>query len=204
MGSKLKKKTRYEPKGYDKKSIAKMADSMTRRRNTDALIEEAYVNVRLIAYQILHDKFGFGKKRIARVDETIDKYLIKAAKDEVTESEMIFLLKQKYDIDVKAEANKVPFLERFALTKSYILPESRQSAGMYLLASICNYFALLGCCLKTQFKFSKNSIEKAFWHIRGYINTLHRFKQFGLTIPMIAESVKDECGYIDNRFYKGV
>lgn len=201
MSNALKRKRkRMEPVGFERKTIVRIADAMTRQRNTENLIEESYLNIKLIAYQVLHDYFGFGKKRIDRVENTIDQYLQKAANGLMTETQMMHLLKEKYDIDVKAEANKVPFKERFYLTKAYILPESKQSAGMYLLESICNYFALLGTCLKTQFKFSKNRIEKAFYHIRDYINTLSRPKQFELTMPMIAESVKIECGFIDKRF----
>lgn len=142
------------------------------------------------------------KKRIARVEEEMDKLLKKAAAGKETETEMMFLLKEKYKIDTKEEANKVPFFERFAITERKFPFESKQSAGMYLLASICNYFTLLGTCLKIQFEFSKNQIEKAYFYIRDYINTLLRPKQFGLTIGMIAESVKIECGYIDERFVK--
>ena len=204
MSSVLKRKKRVlEPVGYDRKTIAKAAEWSMRQRNTENLIEESYLNVKLIAYQILHDKFGFGKKRITRVEETVDRYLQKAATGAVTESEMMFLLKQKYDIDTKEEANKVPFLERFALTKAYILPESKQSAGMYLLASICNYFTLLGVCLKTQFKFSARQIREVYEHIRSYINTLSNYKRYELKIEDIAESVAEECKFIDRRFVGG-
>ena len=205
MSSVLKRKKKaMEPVGYERKTIAKAAEWSMRQRNTENLIEESYLNVKLIAYQILHDKFGFGKKRIARVDETVDKYLQKAATGAVTESEMMFLLKQKYDIDTKEEANKVPFRERFALTKSYILPESKQSAGMYLVASICNFFTLLGVCLKTQFKFSARQIREVYEHIRSYINTLSNYKRYELKIEDIAVSVAEECKFIDRRFVGGV
>lgn len=204
MSSVLRRKKRVlEPVGYDRKTIAKAAEWSTRQRNTEKLIEESYLNVKLIAYQILHDKFGFGKKRITRVEETVDKYLEKAATGAVTESEMMFLLKQKYDIDTKEEANKVPFRERFALTKAHILPESKQSAGMYLLASISNYFTLLGICLKTQFKFSARQIREVYEHIRSYINTLSNYKRYELKIEDIAVSVAEECKFIDRRFVGG-
>lgn len=64
MSSVLKRKSKpMEPVGYERKTIARVADAMTRQRNTDDLIEESYLNIRLIAYQILHDRFGFGKKK---------------------------------------------------------------------------------------------------------------------------------------------
>ena len=194
MSSKLKKKT--------KKPIRRDTDWEKRVSNTDKLIEDSYYNIRLIAYQILHDKFGFGQKRIIRVERTIDEYMAAKAEGGLHTDEMLFFMKEKCDIDVKGEANLVPFRERFALTKHKIHADSQQSAGMYLLASILNYFCLLGVCLKTQFKFSANQIKKAYWHIRDYINTLSRYKQFELTIDMIAESLMEEVKYCDFRYAK--
>lgn len=137
MSNALKRKRKpMEPVGFTKKEIAETKDAMARLNNTAELMGEAFLNVRLIAYQILHDKFGFGKKRITKVDETIDKYIQKAAAGRVTETELMFLLKEKYNIDVKAEANKVPFRERFAITKRKFEFRSQQSAGMYILESI--------------------------------------------------------------------
>ncbi len=195
MSSKLKKKT--------KNSVAKKNDYAIRERNTDKLIEDSYYNIRLIAYQILHDKFGFGQKRIVRVENTIDKYMESKAEGGLHTDEMLFFMQEKCKIDVKEEVNQVPFRERFAVTKYKIHAESQQSAGMYLLASICNYFCLLGVCLKTQFKFSTRQIKEVYEWIRYYINTLSRQKQFDLTIKDIAECLIEEVGYCDFRYARG-
>lgn len=183
--------------------MLKSIDWNKRVSNTDKLIEESYYNIRLIAYQILHDKFGFGQKRIVRVENTIDAYLSAQEQGEFTFVGLEKLLKEKCKIDVKEESNIVPFRERFALTKYKISPESQQSAGMYLLASICNYFSLLGVCLKTQFKFSTRQIKEVYEWIRYYINTLWRQKQFDLTIDMIAHCLIEEVGYCDFRYARG-
>lgn len=150
MSSKLKKKKKNTA---SQKRMNMIKDADMRVKNTESLIEESFYNLRLIAYQILHDKFGFGQKRIIKVETTIDEYMAQSTDSGVTDKMFIYL-KRKCDIDVKEEANKTPFRERFALTDRKIHPDSRQSAGTYLLASICNYFALLGVCLKTEFKFS--------------------------------------------------
>ncbi len=199
MSSKLKKKS----KSTSQKEMLKSRDWNKRVSNTDKLIEESYYNIRLIAYQILHDKFGFGQKRIVRVENTIDAYLSAQEQGEFTFVGLEKLLKEKCKIDVKEEANKVPFRERFALTKYKINADSQQSAGMYLLASICNYFSLLGVCLKTQFKFSTRQIKEVYKWIRYYINTLWRQKQFDLTIDMIAHCLIEEVGYCDFRYARG-
>lgn len=199
MSSKLKKKSKN--KYFTKNDIVGMKNYASRVNDTtDSIIKDTYYNIRLIAYQILHDKFGFGKKRIIRLENTIDTYLLPEEEGGLHFKELEFVLKQKYNIDVKKEANKVPFRERFALTTYKTNAAQQQVIGTCILSSICNYFALLGVCLKTQFKFSTKQILKAYWHIRDYINTLSRYKQFELTIDMIAESVKEEIGYCDHRY----
>jgi len=196
MSSKLKKKNKN--KFFNRNELANMNDYAKRVSNTDKLIEESYYNIRLIAYQILHDKFSFGQKRIIRLEQTIDKYM--EEKEQLNTDELLFYMKEKCKIDVKEEINKVPFRERFALTKYKINVDSQQSAGMYILASLCSYFSLLGVCLKTQFKFSTRQIKEVYEWIRYYINTLSRQKQFDLTIKDIAECLIEEVGYCDFRF----
>lgn len=115
MSSVLKRKKKaFEPRGYSKKELEHIENLSKQKREADNLITESYLNIKLIAYQILHDKFGFGQKRITRVDNTIDAYLL-AAEDGLTADKLEYLLKEKFDIDVRDEANKVPFREQFYL-----------------------------------------------------------------------------------------
>lgn len=201
MSNALKrKKKKMQPLGYSKDELASIQNYARKQSNTESLIYDSYMNIRLIAYQILHDKFGFGQKRIIRVEQTIDKYQEGAESGELLARKLEFYMKEKCDIDVREEANKVPFRERFYLTERAIAPASQQTAGKFLAASICNYFSLLGVCLKTKFKFSSRQIREVYVWIRYYINTLSRRKQFDLTIKDIAECLAEECKYCDSRF----
>ena len=195
-----RKKKKMHPLGYSKQELVSLQDYSRRKSNTDFLIEESFRNIRLISYQILHDKFGFGQKRIIRVEETVNKYLNTVSDGGISSDQLQYFMKEKCGIDVKDEANKVPFRESFSLIERKVSAQSMQSAGKFLLASICNYFSLLGVCLKTQFKFSAKQILEAYEWIRYYINTLSRVKQFDLTIKDIAETLKEECKYCDSRF----
>lgn len=198
-----RKKKKLQPLGYTKKELVNMQDYSRRKSNTDFLIEESYLNIRLISYQILHDKFGFGQKRIIRVEQTIDKYLSTVSDGELSTEQLQYFMSEKCGIDVKDEANMVPFRERFALISKKVSAQYMQSAGTYLVASICNYFSLLGVCLKTQFKFSVKQISEVFEWVRYYINTLSRVSQFDLKIKDIAECLMNECKYCDSRFVGG-
>lgn len=201
MSSVLKRrKKRMEPLGYTKKELDYIGELSKQKRHTENLVEEAYLNIKLIAYQILHDKFGFGRKRIVRVDDTIDAYLMSKADNQMSAAGLAYFLKEKCSIDVSEEAKRVPFREQFYILRDKVVPADMQDVGKILNASIINYFSLLGVCLKTQFRFSARQIREVFEYIRDYINTLSRYKQFELKIEDIAVSVKAECGYIDKRF----
>lgn len=198
-----RKKKKIQPLGYTKQELASIQDYSRRKSNTDFLIEESYKNIRLISYQILHDKFGFGQKRIIRVEQTIDKYLNTVSDGGMSTEQLQYFMKEKCGIDVKNEASKVPFRESFYLVNRKVAPSSMQSAGKYINASIINYFSLIGVCLKTQFKFSANQIIEAYEWIRYYINTFSRVSQFDVTIKDIAECLMYECKYCDSRFVGG-
>ena len=151
----------------------------------------------MISYQILHDKFGFGQKRIIRVEQTIDKYLNTVSDGGMTTDQLQYFMNEKCKINVKNEANKVPFRERFALISKSVSAKSLQAAGTYLAASICSYFSLLGVCLKTQFKFSTRQIKEVYEWIRYYIGSISMGYE---TITGVASVMEYECKYIDERF----
>ncbi len=182
--------------GLSKKEMDRLTDRMG-KSSIDILIEDAFQNLRLISYQVLHDKCGFGNKRITRVEQIIHGYLDMAADGNLSAKELEYYLKKTCEIDAKEEANKVPFRERLALTEKKVVPAAMQTAGRALLASICNYFVLLGICLKTQFKFSARRIKETFEWMRYYINSLATGYE---TMAGVASVLECECGYFDVRF----
>ena len=201
MSSKLKKKGKN--KFFTKSDLQGVRDYAKRVNNTDKLISDSYCNIKMIAFQILHDKFGFGNKRISRLDEHMDRFLEDVEVQKKSTKELEDYLIERCKVDARAEANMVPFRERFAITKYKIHPESQRQAGQTLLASIFVSFLALGICLKEDFKFSANQIKKAYWHIRDYINTLSRYKQFELTLDGVAESLFEDVKYRVGQFKDG-
>ena len=194
-----RKKKKMQPLGYSMNEILGIQQYARVQSNAEYLIEQSFENIKIIAYQILHDKFGFGNKRIIRVENTINAYLNAKADEDahLTTAELEYYMKTKCSISVTEEANKVPFRERFALVDRKVAPNSMQKAGQYLLASICNYFSLLGNCLKTQFRFSAKQIREVLDWIRYYINSL---SQKYLDMTDVASMLYHECDYCDKRF----
>ena len=177
-----RKKKRMQPLGYSKSELIGIQRHAKAQSNADYLIEESYYNVRMMAYQALHDKFGFGHKRIIKVEQTIDAY-VENAKDGTTGEELGFYLKDKCKIDVRKETNKIPYRESFYLVERNIAPNCMIQANKFLLAQVFNYFAMLGVCLKTQFKYLINCLATGYETMTG-----------------IASVLEWECKYIDKRF----
>lgn len=191
-----RKKKKMQPLGYSKNELLGIQRQAKARSNTEYLIEESYYNVRMMAYQALHDKFGFGQKRIITVEQTIDTY-VENAKGGTTGEELGFYLKDKCKIDVKEETNKIPYRDSFYLVGRKIAPNCMIQANKFILAQVFNYFAMLGVCLRTQFKFSANQINQVYEWVRFYINCLATGYE---TMTGIASVLEHECKYIDKRF----
>ena len=175
-----RKKKRMQPLGYSKSELIGIQRHAKAQSNADYLIEESYYNVRMMAYQALHDKFGFGHKRIIKVEQTIDAY-VENAKDGTTGEELGFYLKDKCKIDVREETNKIPYRESFYLVERKIAPNCMIQANKFLLAQVFNYFAMLG----------------VYERIRYLINCLATGYE---TMTGIASVLEWECKYIDKRF----
>lgn len=191
-----RKKKRMEPLGYSREEILSIQHHARAKSNSDYLINESYYNIRLMAYQALHDKFGFGQKRIVKVENTIDSYL-ENAKDGTSTEELSFYLKNKCKIDVKEETNKIPYRDSFYLVERKVAPNCMLQANKFLLAQVFNYFAMLGTCLKIQFNFSANQIRNVYGWIRFYINCIATGYE---TMTGIASVLEHECNYVDRRF----
>lgn len=193
----VRKKKRMQPLGYSKSELIGIQKYAKAQNNADYLITESYYNVRMMAYQALHDMFGFGQKRIIRVEQTIETYLGDSEKDGMSAEELGYFMKTKCGIDVREETNKIPYRESFYLVERKIAPNCMIQANKFLLAQVFNYFAMLGVCLKTQFKFSGNQIRQVYERIRYLINCLATGYE---TMAGIASVLEHECNYIDKRF----
>ncbi len=195
MSNALKRKKRkMEPFGYSKSELLSMRQTARKREKIDQLIYEAHYNVRLIAYQLLHDDFGYGHKRIIKVEQTIDQYLATAEKGELTQKQIQYVLKSKWNIDVLGTTDRIPFRQLFALAGEEKLS---QDAGMCILASVSNYLSLLGVCLKTQMKMSASSIRRLYDRILYYIDSIAAGYE---TMLGVASVLYQECKYCDTRF----
>lgn len=200
MSNALKKrKKKMQPLGYTDAELNGMRKYSQMQSRMNSTTRTAYFNVRLISYQVLHDRFGFGHKRIVRLENTVDKYLEKCADRNMRGTAMGAFLLEKCKIDVQSEVNKIPYRERVLLvcdrfpTNTTVAMET----GKIVAAAIYNYFAFSSVALKTVFKFSKNQISQYLYYIRDLVNSVARQYE---DMVGFASVLYQECKYCDSRF----
>ena len=194
MNNALRRKKK--PQFYTAKETRKISNKEFERHNAASLVTKAYKDFVVVGYIILHDKFGFGQKRITRLQNTVNQYLESAVEDKnMSGKALAALLEQKYKIDVNAEVNRVPqrqLMVLYARKGRVIEREAYRLSG----SAMYNYFALTLTALKTQFKLTVKQLNEFVDKFIDYIDTLANFSQYALTVPMIADSLAEEIGFV--------
>lgn len=200
MSNKLRKKSYFKPAGYTKNEILLM-QKRARKNTSDAdITAEAFNNIKIISYQILHDKFGFGKKRIVQLDEELNNYLNDYADNKVEAPRDIAKeLRAKYKIDTWHEAKVVPLREKILFVSKSIPknPQDVKNLNNLVEATIFNYFSMICNILKKRFKLSSRQLLDFMDWIRYYINSVVRNY---VDILGVASVLACECGFLDQRF----
>lgn len=194
MSNALRKKKK--PTFFTKKDTMIIGRNDFETRNTQRVVFKSYKDYLVIGYIILHDKFGFGQKRMARLERTVNAYSEASIDDpNMKGTSLAFMLKDKYDLDVTSIVNRVPQsqLMRLYAWKGHCV---EREAYRLSSASMFNYLALTLTALKNMFKFTRGQLQEFSDEFVDYIDTLANYKQFQLTIPMIAESLADEIKFV--------
>lgn len=194
MSNALRRKRK--PTFFTKKDTRIIGRNDFESRNTERVVIKSYKDYLVIGYIVLHDKFGFGQKRMIRLEQTVNTYSEAAASDKnMSGKALAFALKEKYDLDVAEIVNRVP---QSQLMKLYAWKGHCVEREAYRLASasMFNYMALTLTALKTNLKLTRNQLQEFADKFIDYIDTLANFKQYQLTIPMIAETLADEIKFV--------
>lgn len=165
------------------------------KRNADRVVTKSYKEFVVIGYIILHDKFGFGQTRIIRLQEFLKSYLEEASSGGKNGKDLAVYLKSKYDIDTKEEVEKIPQRQLMVMyaKKGFCI---EREAYRLSSASLFNYFALTLTILKKEFKLTAKQLQQFTDKFIDYIDTLANYKQFQLTVPMIARSLANEIKFV--------
>lgn len=193
MSNALKRKKK--PAFYTKQEMRIIGQNDFEKRNADRVIAKSYKDFVVIGYIILHDKFGFGQARIIRLQDFLKSYLDEASCGGKNGKDLAVYLKDKYDIDTKTEVEQIPQRQLMVLyaKKGFCI---EREAYRLSSASLFNYFALTLTILKKEFKLSVKQLQQFADKFIDYIDTLANYKQFQLTVPMIAETLADEIKFV--------
>lgn len=193
MSNALRKKKK--PEFYTKQDAKIISRNDFEKRNADRVITKSYKDFVVIGYIILHDKFGFGQTRIIRLQDEMKARLETSADGGVNGAHVGVVLKDKYGIDVDECVNRVPQRQLMILYAQKGRCIERE-AYRITCASMFNYLAFTLITLKQCFKLSVNQLQQFIDKFIDYIDVLSNYKQFQLTVPMIAETLADEIKFV--------
>ena len=103
---KRKKKSMF----YTKQEMKTIGRNDFEKRNADKVVTKSYKDFVTIGYIVLRDLFGFGQKRIIRLQEEMKARLETAADGGVNGAHVGVVLKDKYGIDVDECVKRLPVL----------------------------------------------------------------------------------------------
>lgn len=193
MSNALKRKKK--PMFYTKQEMKTIGRNDFEKRNTDKVVTKSYKDFVTIGYIVLRDLFGFGQKRIIRLQEEMKKCLETAADGGTNGRHVGVALKSKYGIDVDECVKRVPQRQLMILYAQKGRCIERE-AYRITCASMFNYLAFTLITLKQCFKLSVNQLQQFIDKFIEYIDVLSNYKQFQLTVPMIAQSLADEIKFV--------
>ncbi len=155
-----------------------------------------------LGYYVLYLHHGFGNKRIVRLERTVNEYLDRSQTENEMKAKMLAeLLRARYGIDVEKEIDLIPAQQLIRIYQKNN-PLTIISTRQLLNDVVYSYMALTCTALKSMFKLSVKEIEEFITEYRDLIDTLYKFNQFGLTLPLIAQCLADEVKYVDERYIK--
>lgn len=193
MSNALRRKKK--PMFYTKQEMKTIGRNDFEKRNADKVVTKSYKDFVTIGYIVLRDLFGFGQKRIIRLQEEMKARLETAADGGVNGAHVGVALKSKYGIDVDECVKRVPQRQLMILYAQKGRCIERE-AYRITCASMFNYLAFTLITLKQCFKLSVNQLQQFIDKFIEYIDVLSNYKQFQLTVPMIAQSLADEIKFV--------
>ena len=166
-------------------------------RSDNITMLESYYNSRMVSYLVLHDKFGFGQKRIVNLEKTVNKYLDDYYSKDVYEKGYFEDQLAKRGVDVRAFVNKIPSRVKMMLTYGKKIPKKLTPHDVNIIrSSLYTFFAITLYALNKDMKL--NEIY-SYWMLFNFecLAEKNRLSMYDIVLV-----IADECGYLDPRYEK--
>lgn len=189
-----KKKKKMEPKFYSPNEIDKMRGIGQTMNLNKIIITNTFHALRAVAYLVLHDKFGFGTRRMKKFEETVANYYKMYESDKLSPDELCFILNKKWEINVPKVCSKVPFMDKLHIAGAE-LPKTKEKAvsASYIIQGAFEAWYILACtALKTQFKLTRKQVNE-FMNYSNFVVSCLRDKKTHLTVKDMEDVIKEEC-----------
>lgn len=176
MSNGLVKKNKKPVYGWMSSEIELLQKKDNHKRKMADMTMKTYHKMKLISLYLLHWKFGYGLKRLQRVEQTVDAYLGAYEKGDLDAHELIFLVKEKMGIDLWEYVRTIPQQERLFISGEKPPKDIKQYKEVVNCVNgiIVVWFALICTALNTQMKMSRPNIRLYLEQNKDYLNSLKR------------------------------
>lgn len=172
-----------------------------KRNRTNTTLLECYYNSRLVTYLVLHDKFGYGQKRIKRLEDAVDKYLDDYSTGEYPKGYFEREMKKR-GIDAHEVVSKIPSRAKLFLTYGDKLPKRIKPSDLATInAALFTFFAITLYAMNKDMKISCVKLKDEFLKWLQF-NFERLAEKDRLKIEDIVLVMVEECGYLDQRYEK--
>ena len=186
-----RKKKKMQPLGY-KDDIHVFNQQKVRMMNyATELAEKTFSDIKLVAFNVLHDKFGYGQKRLIMLEEKVNQLM---EGNTSCEELAVFLQKKGIDLmEVDIPQRDLMGFQDIAYNNN-ILPLKNK---VYVVLGAVSDFIVLSATSLREMKLSKRQLMEYVDWVLYYINSL---SQKYLDMIDVASVLYHECNYCDVRF----
>lgn len=186
-----RKKKKMQPLGY-KDDIHVFNQQKVRMMNyATELAEKTFSDIKLVAFNVLHDKFGYGQKRLIMLEEKVNKLM---EGNTSCEELAVFLQKKGIDLmEVDIPQRDLMGFQDIAYNNNILPLKNKVNV---VLGAVSDFIVLSATSLR-EMKLSKRQLMKYVDWVLYYINSL---SQKYLDMIDVASVLYHECNYCDVRF----
>ena len=169
------------------------------KQNQVPTILQTYYNIRIVSYLVLHNKLGFGGKRIQNLERAVEKYLDDYDSERYPAGFFEQEMRAK-GIDVTTVVQEIPQRVRMILTYGSRIPTRVSPKEMTAIrVTMQSFLAISMYALNKDMRISVKKIKEIYLpYIAFNLECLAEKRR--LQMKDIALVIADECGYQDHRY----